>query len=56
MQTKHLLLSLGALALAFPAHAALDPANFDPTVKPQDDFYHYANGTWLKTRFHPRRL
>jgi putative endopeptidase len=25
-----------------------DPANFDTTVRPQDDFYRYANGTWLR--------
>ena len=40
-----------ALALlAFPPLARADfvPANFDPTVKPQDDFYRYANGSWLK--------
>jgi predicted metalloendopeptidase len=28
--------------------AGVDPKNFDPTVKPQDDFYHYANGGWMK--------
>ncbi|MEO7165457.1 MAG: M13 family metallopeptidase [Spartobacteria bacterium] len=27
---------------------ALDPKNIDSSVKPQDDFYRYANGTWLK--------
>jgi len=26
----------------------LDPKNMDTTVKPQDDFYLYANGGWLK--------
>lgn len=26
----------------------IDPANMDPSVRPCDDFYHYANGTWLK--------
>lgn len=26
----------------------LDPANMDMSVKPADDFYHFANGTWLK--------
>jgi predicted metalloendopeptidase len=26
----------------------LDPKNFDTSVKPQDDFYLYANGGWLK--------
>jgi putative endopeptidase len=24
-----------------------DPANFDTSVRPQDDFYQFANGTWL---------
>ena len=42
---------------AAPANAApqtaknpppLDPANMDTSVKPQDDFYLYANGTWIK--------
>src|SRR5690242_5521433 len=23
-------------------------ANMDPSVKPGDDFYHYANGSWIK--------
>ena len=27
---------------------AFDLKNMDPSVKPQDDFYTYANGTWLK--------
>src|SRR2546423_9362563 len=26
----------------------LDPKNMDLSVKPQDDFYSYANGGWLK--------
>ena len=49
--------SLGALALAFLAHAqqaerpathGISIANMDPTVKPGDNFYLYANGGWLK--------
>jgi putative endopeptidase len=24
-----------------------DPANFDTSVRPQDDFYQFANGTWM---------
>ncbi len=30
------------------AFKAIDPANIDTTVRPQDDFYHYANGMWIK--------
>jgi putative endopeptidase len=26
----------------------IDLANFDTTIKPQQDFFHYVNGTWLK--------
>src|SRR5436189_833613 len=26
----------------------LDPNNRDPSVKPQDDFFIYANGSWIK--------
>ncbi|HSP79176.1 MAG TPA: M13 family metallopeptidase [Myxococcaceae bacterium] len=27
----------------------VDTKNFDSSVRPQDDFYRYVNGTWLKT-------
>jgi putative endopeptidase len=49
--------ALGALALAFLAHAqqaerpaahGISIANMDPSVKPGDNFYLYANGGWLK--------
>ncbi len=42
------------LAVAFPlflslgVRAEIDRKNFDLAVKPQDDFYRHANGTWLK--------
>ena len=26
----------------------LDPKNIDPSVKPGDDFFNYANGAWIK--------
>ncbi len=28
--------------------SGIEPANFDTSVRPQDDFYRYANGTWLE--------
>lgn len=31
----------------------IDPKNMDASVKPGDDFYRYANGTWLKTNTIP---
>ena len=37
-----------ALSVVVGAHAEIDLKNFDLSVKPQDDFYHYANGAWLK--------
>ncbi len=27
----------------------IDPSNMDLSIKPCDDFFHYANGTWLKS-------
>jgi putative endopeptidase len=40
-------LSAGLLA-AVTCHAGIDTSNFDTSVKPQDDFYEYAVGGWLK--------
>ena len=42
---------LFALGFALCAQGAIDPANFDPSARPQDNFYAYANGGWLKS--HP---
>jgi predicted metalloendopeptidase len=44
---KLFLLPAGLLVAA-ACHADIDPANFDTSVKPQDDFYEYAVGGWLK--------
>ena len=38
-----------ALCLTSAAFASFDPKNLDPTVKPQDDFYLYADGGWIKS-------
>src|SRR6188768_3692310 len=45
---KFTLAAAAALSLGLGLRAEVDPKNFDLEVKPQDDFYHYANGTWLK--------
>ncbi|MGB4775634.1 MAG: M13 family metallopeptidase [Daejeonella sp.] len=31
-----------------PTAKFIDKSNMDPTVKPGDDFYNYASGTWIK--------
>jgi putative endopeptidase len=46
-----LLLALAAASLTAAGRAAIDPGNFDRQVKPETDFYEYANGRWLLT--HP---
>ncbi|WP_129716536.1 M13 family metallopeptidase [Pedobacter sp. SYP-B3415] len=46
-----LVLAAGFLAGAVDASAQrkfIDPANMDLSVKPGDDFYQYASGTWIK--------
>ena len=40
---------LAAALAGLPAlRAEVDPRNFDPAVRPEDDFYHFANGGWLR--------
>ena len=36
------------LVFASGLRADIDPRNFDTAVKPQDDFYEYASGGWIK--------
>jgi len=38
-------------SVAIPPKKFIDPANMDLSVKPGDNFFEYANGTWIKT--HP---
>ena len=42
------ILAVLTLSLAGSVYAEINPKNFDPEVRPQDDFYRYANGGWLK--------
>ncbi|HTN44733.1 MAG TPA: M13 family metallopeptidase [Flavipsychrobacter sp.] len=64
MHLKHVILMSAATTVTFTAckesgktgaaneiaetRALLDPANMDTTIKPGDNFFMYANGTWLK--------
>ena len=41
--------SVAAFSLALCVRASVDLPGFDLSVKPQDDFFRYVNGTWLKT-------
>jgi endothelin-converting enzyme/putative endopeptidase len=62
MQVRSLLLVAGAaLAIASPATSAaprygtwgVELKDMDPSVKPGDDFFEYAEGSWLKTHAIP---
>ncbi len=53
IKKKHLLSAIACIGFAAIANAQnitkfIDPANMDLTVKPGDDFYMYASGTWIK--------
>lgn len=47
---KKIILSLLLIAVFVPVFSqpAINPANMDLSVKPGDDFFRYANGTWMK--------
>ena len=49
---KRYFAALGIVAAGFSANAQtkkfIDPANMDLSVKPGDDFYTYASGSWIK--------
>jgi len=52
--TVVLLLVCAAVSAQAPAtggsrSSGINPANFDRIVRPQDDFYRFANGEWLRT-------
>lgn len=49
MQKLTTLVCATAFGLGPMLHAQLDPANLDRSVKPEDDFFRFANGGWLKT-------
>ena len=40
--------SVSATPTAAPLSAGIDREQFDPSVRPQDDFYRHVNGIWLK--------
>jgi putative endopeptidase len=40
--------AIAAFLLVSSAYASVDPATLDLSVRPQDDFYRYTNGTWIK--------
>ncbi len=57
MKTSTYVLAVISALLAFdiaagqdisPQAKPIDPANMDLSVKPCDDFFHYANGNWIK--------
>jgi predicted metalloendopeptidase len=48
---NRLLLALASVCLLSHAFANIEPKDFDPAVKPQDDFDEFANGGWKKA--HP---
>lgn len=53
IKLKSYFAALGIIAASYSAQAQspakfIDPANMDLSVKPGDDFYKYASGTWIR--------
>ncbi|MDB4903781.1 MAG: pepO 2 [Mucilaginibacter sp.] len=44
-----------AKSIAIPPKKFIDPANMDLSVKPGDNFFEYANGTWMKENTIPAK-
>jgi len=40
--------AIAVVAFTSGAGASVDPSTFDLSVKPQDNFFEFANGTWIK--------
>ena len=58
MKNSQIVLAIGAIAASFGFYSCMnseakkgtgiDPANFDSTYSPATDFFHFANGGWIK--------
>src|SRR5206468_1869542 len=48
MRIYTLVILATGMAMTRGLQAEINPKNFDPAVKPQDDFFHNANGGWIK--------
>ncbi len=48
MKFRSWLLATVSMSSICASLQAIDPKNFDQSVLPKDDFYRYANGSWLK--------
>lgn len=48
MQKPPIAAFVAAFLIVASGNAAIDLSNLDPSVKPQDDFFQYADGSWLK--------
>src|SRR5690606_18350444 len=52
MKKKYFALAIAATVSATVVaqqHQAINPEFMDTSVRPQDDFYNYVNGNWMKT-------